>query len=116
MKLAYLLVLGCVAGLAVGQLIFKYVGNRIASLSWSELTAHPDVAAVFAAGVALYGVTTIFWVMALRELPLSRAYVFAALAFVLVPVGAWLVFGEKLTANYMIGVALIVTGIIVSAS
>lgn len=116
MKFAHLLVMLCVLALAAGQLIFKYVGNRISSLSWSDLAAHPDVAGVFALGIALYGATTILWVMALRDLPLSRAYMFAALAFVIVPIGAWLVFGEKLTVNYMIGAALIVAGIVVSAS
>lgn len=116
MKLPYLLVIISVFALAAGQLIFKYVANRISSLSLGELAGHPDVAGIFVLGLALYGATTVLWVMALRDLPLSRAYIFAALAFVLVPFGAWFIFGEKLTVNYMIGVALIVTGIVVSAS
>lgn len=116
MQTAYILVFVCVLALAAGQLIFKYVGSRVSSLAPAELLSQPDVALIFGAGVALYGVTTILWVLALRDLPLSRAYLFVALAFVIVPVGAWLVLGEKLTLNYFIGVALIVSGIVISAA
>lgn len=116
MARAYLLVLICVAAIAGGQLIFKYVGNRLAVLSVRELASNPDVFLVFATGIVLYGATTILWVLALRDLPLHVAYVFMSLAFVLVPLGAWLVFGEALTPKYMAGALLIVTGILVSVS
>ena len=116
MKLAYILVFICVLALAAGQLIFKYVGNRIVDLSWRDLPAHPDIAAVFALGLLLYGATTVLWIMALRDLPLSRAYMFMSLAFILVPLAASAVFGEILTARFMAGALLIVAGIVVSAS
>ncbi len=116
MNKAYFWALLCMVGISLGQLIFKFVGNRLSGNSFTSLITQADILAAFSAGLVLYGVATIFWVLALRDLPLSRAYIFMALAFVLVPVGAWLVFGEALSLRYWAGVFLIVAGIVVSAT
>lgn len=116
MNAAYVYVVFCVATIAAGQLIFKYVGNRLSEVSLAGLVEHPGVLSVFAAGVALYGVSTVLWVLALRDLPLGRAYLFMALAFVLVPLGAWAIFGEALTPRYVAGALLVAVGIAISVS
>ena len=111
---AYALVAICVATIAVGQLIFKHVSLRLAGASLSEIHNHPDALAWLAFAVALYGVTTVLWVMALRDLPLSRAYVFVALGFIIVPLGARFFFGEPLSLNYLLGALMIVIGIVIT--
>jgi len=47
----------------------------------------------FAAAVTLYGALAVFWVWILSFTPLSRAYIFAALA--ITPIAEALVFGEQ---------------------
>jgi drug/metabolite transporter (DMT)-like permease len=51
----------------------------------------------------------------LTVVPLSRAYPFVALAFVLVPAAGYLLFHEPVNTRYAIGTALIVAGVIVAA-
>ncbi len=114
MMRAYALVVVCVATIAIGQLIFKYVSMRLAGAQLSEILQHPDALALFALAVALYGISTVLWVIALRDLPLSRAYVFMALGFIIVPLGARLIFGEPLSLNYLMGTLMIAIGIVVT--
>lgn len=72
--------------IAVGQLMFKRVSislGDVQGLNMIALKLATDP--LFILALMLYGSATILWVLALREVPLSIAYPFTALAFVLVP-------------------------------
>ena len=68
---------------------------------------------IWAAGV-LYGVAVILWVMILQKLPLSTAYPFVALSFVVVPLAAAVLFQESFSVRTLLGSVLILGGIWVS--
>jgi multidrug transporter EmrE-like cation transporter len=55
------------------------------------------------------------WMLAVRQLDLSYAYPFTSLSFVLVVLLSPVIFRESLTLPKVIGLALIVTGIIVGS-
>jgi multidrug transporter EmrE-like cation transporter len=55
------------------------------------------------------------WMLAVSRLEVGYAYPFMALSFVLVPIGSTLFFGEPLPATQLIGLALIIAGVTVSA-
>ena len=57
----------------------------------------------------------VFWILAIQRLELGYAYPFIALSFVLVPIGATALFGEPLPAAQLLGIALIIAGVTVSA-
>lgn len=101
----------CVLGLAIGQVLFKFSASALAQ-EGSVLA--PRVAAAFLAAVCLYGVTSLAWVWLLQRVELGRVYPIMALAFVLVPLGSHLAFGERFPPQYFAGVALIVVGIVVA--
>lgn len=103
-------------GLAVGQMLFK-LGARTfkhdvqfmptwsaALMNWPIWTA-----------VLLYGALTALWVYILTFVELSRAYPFVALTLVVTPLGAALLFDERLTVRYLMGLAAIVSGVVVIA-
>lgn len=97
--------------IAVGQVMFKMSGVKLA--------AHPAppvqsvlLSPVFLAALALYGGATLLWVYVLKTVPLSYAYSFMALTFVIVPVLANLWFGEPLTARYFLGMGLVIAGLL----
>ncbi len=50
--------------------------------------------------------TTLGWIWCLQELPLSRAYLFMALAYIFVPGLSWLAFGETPGWQYFLGTVL----------
>jgi drug/metabolite transporter (DMT)-like permease len=98
--------------LALGQVLFKLAG-RDSSLVRGWL----DIAGVFATpwfwlALVVYGGATLLWIVLLQRVPLSRAYPFAALGFVLVPAASVWIFGERITLLYVIGSALVVLGIL----
>jgi drug/metabolite transporter (DMT)-like permease len=101
----------CVLGLAIGQILFKLSANALAQ---DGSVFGFRVAAAFLAAVCLYGLTSVAWVWVLQRVELARVYPIMALAFVLVPIGSYLAFGERFQPQYFAGVALIVIGIIVT--
>lgn len=64
-------------------------------------------------GLVLYGLLTIFWVWILTFVPISVAYPFVALAFVLTLVAGVILFREPWSARLVLGGAMIVGGLLV---
>ena len=109
--LKYGLALLCVAALSAGQILFKLSANYAATpsraLSLSAIV--PLAGALF-----IYAMTTAVWLWILQRAELGRIYPIMALAFVFVPLGSHLVFGERFNLQYFIGIALIIGGIALS--
>ena len=105
----YVLLVAFALLLSTGQVLFKKAATtsdegpfHLALLNgWM-------VAALF-----LYAFATGLWVWILRSTPLSIAYPFVSLGFILVPLASHYLFGEQLTIRYTTGVALIIGGLIV---
>ena len=109
--------LGSVAGISIGQLLLKMAAmnlyNPDAMGFW---LAGLRVNVYLICGVAALGGATLLWVWVLRGLPLSIAYPFMALAFILVPILGFFVLGEPLGWKQLIGSLLIVVGVIIVSS
>jgi drug/metabolite transporter (DMT)-like permease len=108
----YLFAVLCVVGMAAGQILFKLSADALSSGA-SPLALR--AIGPFIAAVCLYGITSLAWVWILQRIELGRVYPLMALAFVLVPLGSHLMFGERFQPQYFVGVALIVAGIVVAA-
>ena len=106
-------VLVCYAmAMAAGQVLFKLAAQKITpggTLPERLLAlAHNGY---FAAAVALYVALTVFWVWILTFTPLSRAYAFVALAFVLTPLAGVALFGEPISVRFVVGIGFVVVGL-----
>lgn len=110
----YIFALLCVAAIVVGQILMKVVGSRTTS-HW-DIIADYRLLFTLGAAVSLYAASTLLWVYVLRTLPLSRAYMVMALAFVLVPLASAFVFHERISANMIVGSLLVVAGIVFANS
>ena len=107
----YAIAILCVLGLAIGQILFKASAIKLAHIgSFFDF----KVATMLLAAICLYGITSVAWVWVLQKVELGRVYPLMALAFVLVPLGSYIFFGERFSSQYFIGVALIIVGIIVT--
>jgi len=76
-----------------------------------RLLANPGVISVYLAAF----VASLAWMAALRKLPLSHAYPFTSLTFVLILALSGAVFHEAITPAKMFGMGLIVLGIFVAS-
>jgi len=99
--------------LAVGQLLFKRTATRLVGLPMPEQLLTLEVQPSFYAAGLLYAAATV-WL--LTYIPLSAAYPFVALSFVIVPVASWWFFGEPPDLQYWTGIGLIVAGVGVIAA
>ena len=100
----------------VGQFLIKWRVNEAGALPGD---VHGKIRFVFELlhnpwillGLGSAFVASLCWMLAMTKLPLSHAYPFTAVAFVLVVVvGAWL-FAEPLSVMKLLGVGLIVVGV-----
>lgn len=101
----------CVVGLAVGQILFKI--SAISLSQTGSFFAFKTAATLFSA-MTLYAITSVAWVWVLQKVELGRIYPLMALAFVLVPLGSHIIFGERFQMQYFFGVALIMVGIVLA--
>lgn len=109
--MTYIVALICVIGIAIGQILFKL---SAAALHKSGSFFEIKTALTLFSAFALYGLTTIAWVWVLQKVELGKVYPLMALAFILVPIGSHFIFGERFQAQYFLGVALIMLGIVIA--
>jgi drug/metabolite transporter (DMT)-like permease len=110
MRLDLILLLLVPVMISFGQLLFKLAGRELSGNIGRDLLAiafHPH----FIGAMALYGIASFLWVIALSKTDISRAYPFMASGFVIVPVLGYYLLNETLNVPFFLGTALIVTGI-----
>lgn len=102
------------AGMVAGQMLYK-----IAALSINRSGTSRDLVTSIVANPmlwlagALYISLSVYWVWLLSFTPMSRAYPFQALAFVLIPLAGVVLFQEPFTVRLGIGIAVIVAGVVI---
>ena len=109
-----LLTLACVVLIGVGQLLFKSAAGQWRVDGWSWATLRGFLSPIMLLALVVYAAATLLWVFVLRTVPLSSAYALFSLAFVIVPVLAWVFLGEPLAVHTLVGGAIIVAGVIVA--
>lgn len=108
------LTLICVFMIATGQILFKLAAVKIPHdlilRNWLSFMFSP----IFLSSLALYGIATILWIYTLKKVPLSIAYPFMALAFIIVPMLSYFILNEKISTNSIIGTVFIIIGLIIT--
>lgn len=101
----------CVVGIAAGQVLFKLCAQ---AYRVHGLMTLPTLG-LFVAAMALYGTTTLAWIWVLSRAELGKVYPLMALAFVLVPMASYVLFQERFSTQYIVGLLLIIGGIVLTA-
>jgi len=110
------LLIGYAAAMTGGQLLFKVAAMRAAAAASPGERLFAMLAnGFFLAAVLLYGALAVLWVWILSFTPLSRAYIFVALAFAATPLLGAIVFLEPISPRLVTGIGLIVCGLLLVA-
>lgn len=96
-----------------GQLLLRRAA--MAGSAPDAAVAKAYLSPYFVGGVAMLGFSMLLWVQVLRKMPLTLAHPISAIAFILVPVGARVLWGEPLTLLRMIGILVILAGVVIVA-
>lgn len=105
------LALASTACSAAGQLLLRAgVRGATAPVAGSVLAvAHRPLTLL---GLACWGLSTVAWIAALRERPLTGLYGLGALNYVLVPLAAHRLFGEPFNRVHAGGSLLVAAGVV----
>lgn len=103
------------AMLAAGQTLFRLGALKAERatdiIGFIKLFTQPII--IFA--LLLYCGTTALYVAILQYVPVSRAYPYMALAFIMVPIAAVIFLGETVSVRYAVGVGLMILGLVLTA-
>jgi multidrug transporter EmrE-like cation transporter len=113
---AFCLVLAGVLLNAAAQLLLKAGTNRIGEFAFSLENVVPVGLKVASSpfvlgGLACYAVSVVVWILALSRVPVSVAYPMLSIGYIVNAVAAWLLFGESLAAQKLVGIGFIVVGV-----
>jgi drug/metabolite transporter (DMT)-like permease len=100
---------------ASGQLLFKVGSLRMppfAELGAFGLLGRMLTTPTIVIGFACFFLSSLLWIYAIRQLPLSVAYPFVALSYIVIFIGSAILFDESITWRHWTGAALIVCGIV----
>ena len=110
MKAGLFLWLGMPVLSTLSQLFIKLTSEQLTGSGWiwfeSVLTSRWTIA-VLGVEIALFFV----WMRVLTGLDLSKAYPLSAISYILIVATGWLVFGESITRQQLIGSGLILAGV-----
>jgi drug/metabolite transporter (DMT)-like permease len=120
MNLSIIYILVSVIVAVLGQLLLKKgmadFGPLVLALPWDHLLntlwqiiKNPYVFI----GLFIYGLSTIFWLIALSRVDLSYAYPFVSLSYGIMLIAAWLIFHENLNTYRLIGTLIICLGVLI---
>ena len=101
-----------VIGLSTGQILFKLAAQNLNGDGSIFMVALKNTHLWIA--LVVYGISTLFWILLLRQVPLKLAYPFVGCAFFIVPVLAHFFLGEAISWHSFFGAILIASGIYVS--
>ena len=113
---AFSLVLTGVLLNAAAQLLLKAGTNRIGEFAFSLDNVVPIGLKVASSpfvlgGLACYAVSVVVWILALSRVPVSIAYPMLSIGYIVNAVAAWMLFGESLAAQKLVGIGFIVVGV-----
>ena len=101
--------------LSAGQILFKQVAIGIKAEDTLNILKEIILSPWLYGALLLYGSATLLWIVILKDTPLSYAYPYVAVGFIIIPVAAWFLFAETLSLRYALGTLLIVAGILLTS-
>ena len=105
---------------ALAQLALKAGTNRIGEFAFSLDNVVPIGLRVASSpyillGLACYVVSVVVWILGLSRVPVSVAYPMLSVGYIVNAIAAWMLFGESLTAQKLVGIGMIVVGVVLVA-
>ncbi|MFZ3323421.1 MAG: SMR family transporter [Usitatibacter sp.] len=105
---------------AIAQLLLKAGTNRVGEFAFAlenvvpigtKLALNPFILG----GLGCYVVSVAVWILGLSRIPVSVAYPMLSVGYIVNAVLAYLLFGESLTAQKMVGIGFIIVGVFLVA-
>ena len=66
-------------------------------------------------GLIIYALGVVNWLLALSSFELSYVYPFASLSYIGIIIGSYFIFRERITLMRLMGIAVIISGVLISS-
>ncbi len=110
------IILISVAAGSIGQLVVKQAMNGIGKVDLSvDTLTKMATSPVLWVGLVIYGLSALFWLLALMRADLSFAYPFLSLTYIAVLIGGATLLHEQIRAGRLVGFVIIIIGLLVIA-
>ena len=107
----WLMLLAYPVAVSIGQVMFKAAALRLPA---EGIGLRAFGSPMLIGAYALWAGLSLFWLIIIRDVPLTRAYPFVALSFLFTPLLAWIAFDEGPDLRYAVGIALIAVGVVLT--
>jgi multidrug transporter EmrE-like cation transporter len=119
-SLTFSLVLAGVLLNAAAQLLLKAGTNRVGEFAFAldnlvPIGARLALNPYILGGLGCYVVSVVIWILALSRVPVSIAYPMLSIGYIVNALAAWMLFGESLSAQKLVGIGFIVVGVFLVA-
>jgi multidrug transporter EmrE-like cation transporter len=89
---------------------FEFSGANLVPIGWKVAT-QPYILG----GLMCYAISVVVWIMALSRVEVSIAYPMLSIGYVVNAIAAYLLFGEAVGVQRLVGIGIIVVGVYVVA-
>jgi len=89
---------------------FEFSGANLAPIGW-KIATQPYILG----GLMCYAISVVVWIMALSRVEVSIAYPMLSIGYVVNAIAAYLLFGEAVGMQRLVGIGIIVVGVYVVA-
>ncbi|HTP99131.1 MAG TPA: EamA family transporter [Casimicrobiaceae bacterium] len=101
---------------AAAQLLLKAGTNVLGVITltrdnWWDTLWRIGTQSHFVAGVAMYMVSLVVWIMGLSRVPVSIAYPMLSLGYIINAIAAHYLFGEAVSVSRWLGIGFIILGV-----
>ncbi|MGW8228790.1 MAG: SMR family transporter [Gammaproteobacteria bacterium] len=105
---------------AIAQLALKASVRQMGEIKLSMVGAWPVTQQLMLEpalwlGLFCYGISVIIWILALSRVDVSIAYPMLSIGYIVNALFAWLLFGEALTLERLVGIGVIIVGVYILA-
>jgi len=90
--------------------VFEFSRDNIVPVGW-KLATEPHIIG----GLTCYVISVVVWIMALSRVEVSIAYPMLSIGYVVNAIAAYLLFGEAVGVQRLVGIGIIVVGVYVVA-
>ena len=101
-----------------GSIFIKFGVNKIGTIALSELSSKAMTLITnpyLILGVMLYVLSSFTWMLAISKIDLSKAYPILSSTYAFIPIVSWMIFGDVITSQRWIGIAIVCVGIMFMA-
>lgn len=100
----------------VGQLLLKHgMGRMGQSEPGVSMIKRIILSPWVVGGLIIYGLGVVNWLLALSSFELSYIYPFASLSYIGIIIGSYFIFRERITVLRLVGIAVIISGVLISS-